>query len=48
MSDQERIERLEFVLGTLISWLHGIALGQIDAAELLVMLANETPVEKRR
>ncbi len=50
MTDAERIERLEHVVGTLVSWLpgNGSSISQRDAAELLKMLEEpnaDDPVE---
>jgi hypothetical protein len=41
MTDKERIDRLEHVVGTLISWLHR-ELGTEGAVELLAMLNDPT------
>ena len=43
MSDEFRIARLEYVLGCLLSYLHGY-LGTRDAEELLVKLRDNDPV----
>ena len=44
MSDEFRIARLEYVLGCLLSYLHGY-LGTRDAEELLLKLRNENPLD---
>ena len=40
MTDAERIDRLEYVLGSLIVWLHGTSLNYAEAKQLLEMLAD--------
>ena len=42
MSEEERIERLEYVLGNLIAWLE-TTLGRNNALTLLDDLSNEKP-----
>jgi len=41
MTADDRIQRIEYVLGTLIGWLHGPALNTDDASTLLQMLAAD-------
>lgn len=44
MTDKERIDRLEEVLGTLIAWLHR-ELGTQAAQKLIAMLEQEVPLK---
>jgi hypothetical protein len=46
MDDQQRIERLEYVLGTLITWLHG-TLGSDAVRDLVDMLVSPTDASKQ-
>jgi hypothetical protein len=46
MTDNARIERIERILGTLISWLHGNGLNTADVDRLLRMLEDGTTKEE--
>lgn len=47
MCDKDRIERLEIVLGALITWLRGNGLSGAEASELIKMLKVENENSRR-